>query len=258
MDLELNNKVALVTGGAGGIGLAIARAFDEEGAEVVVLDHDVKAGAELHFGRFLHVELTDQAQVRDAIESTMAALGRIDILVNNAAVNDGVTLESGTDAFRASVELNLVAVYSVTHRAVIHLRASKGSIVNIGSKVADTGQGNTSGYAASKGGLLALTREWALDLAKDGVRVNTVVPAEVWTPQYRQWLKNHAADPDQARREIDRLIPLYRRMTKPAEIADAVVFLSSPRASHITGQIVYVDGGYTHLDRACTTDREHL
>lgn len=258
MNLELNDKVIVITGGASGIGLAIARAFDDEEANVVVLDRDVEAGAGLYFGRFIQVELTNQDQVRQAIEATVSGLGRIDVLVNNAAVNDGVKLDSGTDAFRASVDQNLVAVYSVTHHVVPHLRASKGAIVNIGSKVADTGQGNTSGYAASKGGVLALTREWALDLAEDGVRVNTVVPAEVWTPQYEQWLRDHAADSEEARREIDNLIPLHRRMTKPDEIADAVVFLSSPRASHITGQIVYVDGGYTHLDRAYTADRKHL
>ncbi|MFV2070470.1 MAG: SDR family oxidoreductase [Pirellulales bacterium] len=258
MDLELNGKVALVTGGAGGIGEAIARAFASEGADVVVLDRDAEAGSAIDFGRFLHVELTDEDQTRIAITDTIASFGRIDILINNAAVNDGVTLESGTNSFRASIEQNLVAVYSITHLAVPHLRATAGSIVNIGSKVADTGQGNTSGYAASKGGLLALTREWAIDLAPDGVRVNTVVPAEVWTPQYERWLEKHADDPEAARQEIDRLVPLHRRMTTTSEIADVVVFLSSTRAAHITGQIIHVDGGYTHLDRAFTTDRKHL
>ena len=257
MDLELKKKVALVTGGAGGIGEAISRAFAAEGAEVVILDRDSEAGAAIDFGTFFHVELTDESQIRVAITDTVAAFGGIDILVNNAAVNDGVTLESGTDVFRASIEQNLVAVYAITHLAVPCLRsAAAGSIVNIGSKVADTGQGNTSGYAASKGGLLALTREWALDLAPDGVRVNTVVPAEVWTPQYERWLEEHADNPEAARGEIDRLVPLHRRMTTTSEIADTVVFLSSARASHITGQIVHVDGGYTHLDRAFTSDRK--
>ena len=259
MDLELKGKVVLVTGGARGIGEAIARTFAAEGAEVVILDLNAEAGSAIDFGTFHHVELTDEDQLRVAITDTVATFGGIDVLVNNAAVNDGVTLESGTESFRASVEQNLVAVYSITHLVAPHLRnAAAGSILNIGSKVADTGQGNTSGYAASKGGLVALTREWALDLAPDGVRVNTVVPAEVWTPQYERWLEEHADDPIAAREEIDRFVPLHRRMTTTSEIADVVVFLSSIRAAHITGQIIHVDGGYTHLDRAFTSDRKHL
>jgi len=258
MDLELKGKVVVVTGGASGIGETIAKTFSAEGAHVVVLDRNADAGADIDYGWFLPVELTAEDQTRNAITDTVDRFGHIDILVNNAAVNDGVTLESGTAAFRDSVEQNLVAVYSITHLAAPHLRTSKGAIVNIGSKVADTGQGNTSGYAASKGGLLALTREWAIDLAADGVRVNTVVPAEVWTPQYARWLEQHADNPAAARDEIDRLVPLHRRMTTTSEIADAVVFLSSKRAGHITGQIIHVDGGYTHLDRAFTTDRNQL
>jgi len=138
------------------------------------------------------------------------------------------------------------------------LREARGAIVNIGSKVADTGQGGTNGYAAGKGGLKALTREWAVELAPEGVRVNTVVPAEVWTPQYATWLEHHSEQPEGARREIDDLVPLGRRMTTTQEVADAVVFIASSRAAHVTGQIVYVDGGYTHLDRAMTVKRKFL
>jgi L-fucose dehydrogenase len=258
VDLELHGKVALVTGGASGIGEAIARAFAAEQAEVVVLDRDKEAGAVMDCARFICLDLTDEHAVTSAVAETVAKEGRIDILVNNAAVNDGVTLSSGTEAFRASVEQNLVAVFSITHHVTPYLKASSGAIVNIGSKVADTGQGNTNGYAASKGGLASLTREWAIDFADDGVRVNAVVPAEVWTPQYERWLASHAEDPAAARREIDDLVPLHRRMTSSGEIADAVLFLASARASHITGQIIHVDGGYTHLDRAFTTRRRHL
>jgi L-fucose dehydrogenase len=258
MDLQLESKVAVITGGANGIGEAIGRTFAAENASVAVFDRDAEAGAKVNFGRFLQVELTDESSVAAAIDRILKEAGRIDILINNAAVNDGVTLESGVTAFRNSVEQNLVAVYSITHLVVPHLRKTSGTIVNIGSKVADTGQGRTSGYAASKGGVASLTREWALELAPDSIRVNTVVPAEVWTPQYKHWLDQHAKDPKAARQEIDRLVPLGRRMTRPSEIADAVVFLSSARASHITGQVIHVDGGYTHLDRAVTTDRKHL
>ncbi len=258
VNLELKDKVVLVTGGASGIGEAIARSFAAEGARVAVFDRNEDAGAAIDFARFVPVELTNEKQVRDGVNLVVDEYGQINVLINNAATNDGVTLESGTAAFRASVDQNLVAVYTITHHASPHIRATSGSIVNIGSKVADTGQGNTNGYAASKGGLVALTREWAIDLANDGVRVNTVVPAEVWTPQYERWLEEHAGDPEAARKEIDRLVPFGRRMTTAAEVADTVVFLASARASHITGQIIHVDGGYTHLDRALTTDRKHL
>jgi L-fucose dehydrogenase len=112
-----------------------------------------------------------------------------------------------------------------------------------------TGQGGTSGYAAAKGGVLALTREWAVELLPVGIRVNAVVPAEVMTPLYRQWLAGFP-DPERALAEITARIPLDHRMTTPEEIAATVLFLLSPRSAHTTGQHVVVDGGYTHLDRA--------
>ena len=131
-----------------------------------------------------------------------------------------------------------------------YLRESAPSaIVNVGSKIAFTGQGGTSGYAAAKGGLAALTREWALDLAKDNIRVNAVIPAEVWTPMYDEWL-NTQADPTARRAEIEQRIPLGQRMTEPQEIADLVAFLLSTRSGHTTGQWIHADGGYVHVDRA--------
>jgi len=266
MDLGLAHKAALVTGGASGIGEAIVRTFAAEQAVVVIADRDVDRGnaltAELNRSGakviFQPTELTDEAAVA-RLAAMLADLPHpLHVVVNNAAVNDGAGLDSGVDAFRSSLETNLVAVYSVVHHVVGLLKKTKGVVINIGSKVGDTGQGGTNGYAASKGGLKALTREWAVDLSKDGVRVNTVVPAEVWTPQYARWLDQHANNPAAAKREIDDLVPLGRRMTTPQEVADVVVFLASNRAEHVTGQIVYVDGGYTHLDRAMTVHRKHL
>jgi len=258
MDLELRDKVVLVTGGAKGIGAAIVRALAREGAVPVVVDRDASATGEI--ARELtaagnHIEtvvadLTDGAECRAAVERAIGAGGRLDAVVNNAGVNDRVGLEGGSpEAFVDSLGRNLVHVYAVTHYALPALKASRGAIVNIASKVAMTGQGGTSGYAAAKGAILALTREWAVELLAAGVRVNAVVPAEVMTPLYQQWLSAFP-DPKRALSDITARIPLGQRMTTADEIAAAVVFLLSPRSAHTTGQHIVVDGGYVHLDRA--------
>ncbi|MFM8583280.1 MAG: SDR family oxidoreductase, partial [Planctomycetaceae bacterium] len=128
-------------------------------------------------------------------------------------------------------------------------RATKGAIVNIGSKVAETGQGGTSAYAAANGGRNALTREWAVELLGDEIRVNAVIVAECWTPLYEKWI-NTLSNPEETLARIEARIPLGKRMTCSEEIANAVAFLLSPRSSHTTGQLLHIDGGYTHLDRA--------
>jgi len=164
-------------------------------------------------------------------------------------VNDGVGLDAGRDAFVASLQRNLVHYYSMAHHCLGQLQANRGAIVNVSSKTALTGQGHTSGYTASKGAQLALTREWAASLLESGVRVNAVIPAEVMTPLYQRWIDTFA-DPAAKLADITRKIPLGQRMTTPQEIARTVVFLLSDASSHTTGQWVFVDGGYTHLDRA--------
>ncbi len=249
MDLQIASNVYLVTGGASGIGESIVRLLAEEGARPVILDRDAKRGEKLAAEpgiEFHACDLTDESQVSAAVEE----IGRIDGVVNNAGVNDGAGLEAGPAEFRKSLERNLVQCYTVVHHAAAALRKSKGAIVNIGSKVAMTGQGGTSGYAAAKGGLAALTREWALDFAPHGVRANAVIPAETWTPMYERWLQTQP-DPKGRRAEIEARVPLGRRMTTTDEIAAMAVFLLSPRSSHTTGQLIHVDGGYVHFDRAC-------
>ena len=151
----------------------------------------------------------------------------------------------------ASLELNLVHYYSMAHHTLPALRETRGSIVNISSKTAVTGQGGTSGYVAAKAAILGLTREWAAELLPSGIRVNAVVPAEVATPLYQQWLSAFP-NPEEKLARIISKIPLGKRMTKPEEIADMVVVLISARASHSTGQHIFVDAGYAHLDRALT------
>ena len=264
MDLGLGEKVVVVTGGASGIGAAISQSFAEEGATVIIAARRRAQAdavlANLHAkGRTAHavqVELTDEQQCRDAFAWIGDDVGKIDVLVNNAGVNDKVSLEAGTGAFRESLERNLVQVYRCAHLALPYLLKSRGNIVNVGSKVAVTGQGGTSGYAASKGGVNALTREWAVHLAGYGIRVNCVVPAEVMTPLYERWLHSSTDDPEKARRRICSLIPFGQRMTTTQEIADAVVFVASSASSHTTGQILYVDGGYTHFDRSISMRKD--
>jgi NAD(P)-dependent dehydrogenase (short-subunit alcohol dehydrogenase family) len=177
-------------------------------------------------------------------------VGRIDALVNNAGINDKVGLEHGTpEEYVASVKRNLLHYYNMAHYALPQLKQSRGVIVNIASKTALTGQGGTSGYASSKGAILALTREWAVELLDYGIRVNAVIPAEVMTHLYRQWL-NTFPDPEKKLEAISSRIPLGKRLTTAEEIASTVVFLISPRSGHTTGQYLFVDGGYVHLDRA--------
>lgn len=256
MNLDLAGKVVIVTGGGSGIGAATTQVLAEEGAVPVVITRSaLDPGFEADIRRlcpkmlFFATELTQVEQCRAAVAATVAKFGRIDALVNNAGANDGVSLEAGPEAFAASLHANLVHYYTMAHLCLPQLRAGRGSIVNLSSKVALTGQGGTSGYAAAKGAQLALTREWAAALAADGIRVNAVVPAEVMTPLYRQWIDAQDC-PDDKIAAIECSIPLGHRLTTAREIADTIAFLLSARAGHITGQWIIVDGGYTHLDRA--------
>ncbi|MCW3094379.1 MAG: family oxidoreductase [Ferruginibacter sp.] len=258
MDLDLKDKVIIVSGGAKGIGEGIVKVLAAEGAIPVIIgrneDDNLITAREVEAagGKVFQVaaELTDPAECAAAIKRVMEKFGRIDGLVNNAGVNDGVGLESGDyEKFIASLHKNLVHYYLLAHHALPALKDSKGAIVNISSKTADTGQGNTSAYAASNGGRNALTREWAVELLKYGIRVNAVIVAECFTPLYEKWIKT-LPDPEEKLKEIVKKIPLENRMTTAEEIANAVAFLLSSKSSHTTGQLVYVDGGYVHLDRA--------
>jgi NAD(P)-dependent dehydrogenase (short-subunit alcohol dehydrogenase family) len=256
VDLHLENKVVLVTGGAKGIGAAIVRAAAAEAAIPVIVDRDAEAGKTLHAEvRTSHVivaDLLSPAACQTAIDSTLEKFGRVDALVNNAGVNDKVGLEHGTpEQYAESLGRNLLHYFNMAHFALPYLKKTHGCIVNIGSKTAITGQGGTSGYASSKGAILALTREWSAELLGYGIRANAVIPAEVMTPLYRQWLDTFP-DPERKLQSVLAKIPLEKRMTSPDEIAAMVVFLLSSRAAHITGQHLFVDGGYVHLDRALT------
>jgi L-fucose dehydrogenase len=258
MNLDLENKVILVSGGSKGIGRAISECVAQEAAIPFVVSRNKASLEEMQhsfdqkkwpLGTF-QAELTEPEACEAAVAAAVAKFGRLDGLVNNAGINDSVGLEKGNyNAFVQSLERSLVHYYLLAHHALPHLKKTKGAIINIGSKVATTGQGNTSGYAAANGGRNALTREWALELLPYSIRVNAVIVAESYTPLYKKWIQS-LPNPEETLKKITDKIPLERRMTEPMEIANAVAFLLSERSTHTTGQLFYVDGGYTHLDRA--------
>ena len=254
MDLQLKGKVIIVTGGAKGIGEAITRVLAAEGAFPVILGRSEADNQalldQLGTGGQVKAELNDPVQCKVAVDQVLMQFGRIDGVVNNAGVNDGVGLETGDyEGFVKSLHSNVIHYYLVVQAALPELIKNKGAIVNIGSKVAETGQGGTSGYAAANGGRNALTREWAVELLKYGIRVNSVIVAECYTPLYDRWIKT-LSNPEETLKKITDRIPLEKRMTTGEEIANMVVFLLSHKSSHTTGQIIHIDGGYVHLDRA--------
>jgi len=257
MNLHLQEKIIIVSGGAKGIGEGIATLLAQEGAIPVIIGRDendnnkfvTSLQANGYKAGQVVAELSDPLQCKNAIKQIVANYGRIDGLVNNAGVNDTINLENGNyEGFMSSLHKNVVHYYLLAHHALPYIKIAKGSIVNISSKVADTGQGETSGYAAANGARNALTREWAVELLKYGIRVNSVIVAECFTPLYDKWIKS-LPNPEEKLAQIQSKIPLGNRFTTTEEIANTVAFLLSSASSHTTGQLVYVDGGYTHLDR---------
>jgi L-fucose dehydrogenase len=258
MDLGLKDKIIIVTGGAKGIGEGISRVLAQEGAVPVIVgrseeDNNATVEAIKKAGGTADAvvaELTIPEECKKAVAFVTDKYNRIDGLVNNAGVNDGIGLAKGTyDDFMRSLHRNLVHYYLMAHHALPHLIQSRGSIVNISSKTAETGQGNTSAYAAANGGRNALTREWAVELLPHRIRVNAIIVAESWTPLYESWISTFP-NRDEKLKSITDKIPLEKRMTTTEEIANMAAFLLSEKSSHTTGQLIHVDGGYVHLDRA--------
>lgn len=258
MDLKLKDKVIIVTGGSSGIGREISVALAKEGAIPYIIGRNkaniVSTISEIdkNGGQagYTYAELTKPEECKKAVDDAIRRFGRINGLVNNAGVNDSVGLEEGNyEDFIKSIHRNLTHYYLMAHHALPELKKRKGAILNIGSKTSFTGQGGTSGYAAANGGRNALTREWAVELLPYSIRVNAIIVAECYTPLYERWI-NTLLNPKDKLKEITEKIPLENRMTTAKEIADMALFLLSEKSSHTTGQLIFVDGGYTHLDRA--------
>ena len=262
MNLNLLDKVVIVTGAEGirgSIGQTMVYELAKEGAIPVLIgrndrgyEYEQELQAKGIDSIFVKTDLSKPEQIEAAIEKIKTKYGQIDSIINNVGVNDGKGLDASIAEFIQSLQLNLVSFFAVVKYALPLLKLSRGTILNIGSKVALTGQGGTSGYAASKGGVLGLTREWAVDLINDGIRVNALIIAESWTPAYKNWIDT-LEDGEAKLKSITEKIPLGNRMTTPEEIANIALFTISDRSSHTTGQFIFVDGGYVHLDRALLT-----
>ncbi|WP_433474065.1 3-oxoacyl-ACP reductase [Spirillospora sp. CA-142024] len=243
---RLEGRVAVVTGGAGGIGLATARRFAQEGARVVVADLDETAGktaADELDGLFVKVDVTVEDEVTALFRTVHDAYGRIDVAFNNAGISppdDDSILETGLDAWKRVQEVNLTSVYLCCKHVIPYmLDQGKGSIINTASFVAKMGAATSQiSYTASKGGVLAMSRELGVQFARQGVRVNALCPGPVNTPLLRELF---AKDPERAARRLVH-VPVGR-FAEASEIAAAVAFLASDDASFITASEFLVDGG---------------
>ncbi|HET8615038.1 MAG TPA: 3-oxoacyl-ACP reductase [Actinomycetales bacterium] len=243
---RLDGKVAVVTGGCSGIGLATVRRFAEEGAHLVIGDVDAENGpvvaAEVA-GRFVHCDVTDAEQVEALFRTAKDEFGSVDVAFNNAGISppdDDSILDTGIEAWRRVQEVNLTSVFLCCKAALPYmLQQKRGSIINTASFVAKMGAATSQvSYTASKGGVLAMSRELGVQFAREGIRVNALCPGPVNTPLLQELF---AADPERAARRLVH-VPVGR-FAEPEEIANAVVFLASDESSFITAAEFLVDGG---------------
>jgi NAD(P)-dependent dehydrogenase (short-subunit alcohol dehydrogenase family) len=245
--MRFEGKTALVTGAGHGIGEATARRFAEEGANVVLVDlHDrgQEVADALPSAVFVQGDVSDEADVQSAVDVAIERYGSLDVVVNNAAITlPKGYMETTPEEWDRVLAINLRSTYLYLRAATPHLKAGRGSVVNVSSFHAGGTIENFSAYAAAKSGVIGITRSAALDLAPHGVRVNAVCPGIVDTAMWQAWL-DEVDDAEAALAEVVKLQPLGR-IGRPEEIANAILFLGSDDASYITGTTLFADGGVT-------------
>lgn len=256
MDLYLKDKVVVISGGNKGIGGGISMSLAKEGAVPIIISRSENEEFEKEIktitSRYeIYVfDLKNYKDIEGLCIQILSKYSDIFALVNNAGANDNLHIEdSNVLDLVKSYENNLFHYYELTRCLLPSIKKNQGNILNIVSKTGLTGQGKTSAYASAKAAQIGFTREWACAFAKDNVRVNAIAPAEVMTPLYEKWLQNFP-NPKEKYQTIASKIPLGKRFTTIEEIASLATFVISPRSSHTTGQILFADGGYVHLDRS--------
>ncbi len=242
---DFDGAVAIVTGGASGLGAATAALLAERGARVAVLDRDITAVPDGLFG--VACDVTDAAQVDAAVAAVVARFGQLDVVVNNAGIGaSGDVAANSDEEWLRVLDVNVLGIARVTRAALPHLRASsRAAVVNTSSVVAEVGVPDRALYSASKGAVSALTRAMAADHVKDGIRVNAVTPGTADTPWVGRLL-GAAADPDAAAAALKARQPMGR-LVSAEEVAHAIVYLASPSSASTTGTLLAVDGGMAGL-----------
>ncbi len=264
MDLYLKDKVIIVTGGASEIGESIVRKLAIEGAIACIIDSNEKTTLEVvnkiedegQKVSYVLADLTQGDSLKKAIDQIVLEFGRIDGLVNNASLNDGVGLEQGSyQMFIESLDKNIRHYYTMGLFALPYLKASNGRIVNICLNVAGASQGGTSGYAAANGAGIGLTSDFVAEFLPFGIRVYAVVAAECRLPQYG-WL-NQKQHPEEILKKNTSRILLDERMMTVKKIAEMTIFLLSQKSNIVSGQNVFVDASYVHLDKALFYEKKN-
>lgn len=240
--MRLENKVAIITGGAGGIGLAAVKRFLEEGAKVAIVDYDKEQGEKIAADlggnvAFFAVDVSKLAEVQQMVEQVLNRFGKIDILVNNAGITRDATLVKMTEEdFEKVIQINLNGVYYCTQAVAPHMIAQgSGKIISTSSVSGVYGNFGQTNYAATKAAIIGMTKTWAKELGRKGINVNAVAPGFTATPMVEKM-------PEKVLQQMEGITSL-QRLGKPEDIANAYLFLASDEASYITGHVLQVDGG---------------
>ncbi|PLS15373.1 3-oxoacyl-ACP reductase [Bacillus sp. M6-12] len=243
--MRLKDKVAIITGGANGIGYAAARVFLKEGASVAIADFNEKSGIENvnslkeqgYQAEYFQVNVADRSSVDSMVESVLARFGRIDILINNAGITrDSMLTKMSTEDFQRVIDVNLTGVFHCTQAVVpAMVKQGYGKIISTSSVSGVHGNVGQTNYAASKAGVIGMTKTWAKELGRKGINVNAVAPGFIETSMVE-------SVPEKVIEQLKAMIPLHR-LGKPEDIANAYLYLSSDEASYINGTVIHVDGG---------------